>query len=410
MEQIQNSLPQSTSWIQEICKKTLFGLLKQVPQGSLEIQFGETIERFGHEGSDICARVNIYDGAVFKNMLTKGSIGVAEDFIAGKWNSPDLTKVIEFFVLNQRALDAIEKKLGPLLKLGYFFKKFSQRNSVDQAKKNILAHYDLGNHLYTKFLDENMQYSSAIYPDFNASLSEAQNHKMETICERLQLQADDHVMEIGTGWGGLAIYMAQNYGCKVTTTTISDAQHEYAQDRVKSLGLEGKITLLKQDYRKLTGQYDKLVSIEMIEAVGHEYLNSFFKTCNKLLKDDGLMLIQAITIADQRYEHYRSDVDFIQMYIFPGGCLPSIERLTGHVSKYTDMVVHQINDIGLHYAQTLKDWRLRFIEAWPQLSEEGFDQQFKRLWLYYLCYCEGAFLQRAISTVHMVARKPGFVK
>ncbi|MCY7295719.1 SAM-dependent methyltransferase [Alteromonas sp. a30] len=409
MEQIQVQRETTLSWFQSISQSMLYKVLDKVEHGYLSVKFGEHTRDFGDASSSLKADLCINDPVVFSHLITRGSIGVAEDFIAGYWSSSNLTNVIRFFVVNMETLDAVESKLGKLGKvarLDYLWKKLSFRNSETQAKKNILAHYDLGNHLYQRFLDPEMQYSSAIYPDFCAGLDEAQQFKMAAICQKLQLSADDNVIEIGTGWGGLAIYMAQHYGCHVTTTTISDAQHEYAEARIKRLGLEDKITLLKRDYRRLEGQFDKLVSIEMIEAVGHEYLDTFFEKCGQLLKANGLMLIQAITIADQRYEHYRNNVDFIQTYIFPGGCLPSITRMTNSITKGTDLVVHQLDDIGLHYAKTLSDWRQKFLQAWPELSHEGFDEKFRRLWVYYLCYCEGGFLERAISTVHLVARKP----
>lgn len=409
MEQIQTNENLEPSRRADFYQSLVFKLLNSATEGQLTMRIGEHRYHFGDANASLQAEVIVYDLGIFKTLLFKGSIGIAEDFVAGKWCSPELTRVIEFFVANQHSLDAVEQKFGPLVRLGYFFKKFQQRNNENQAKKNILAHYDLGNHLYKRFLDPHMQYSSAIYPDALTDLESAQVHKMDTICQRLHLQAGDKVIEIGTGWGGLAIHMAKHYGCNVTTTTISDAQHDYAQQRIKQEGLEDKITLLKQDYRKLDGKFDKLVSIEMIEAVGHEYLEGFYEKCNSLLKRSGLMLIQAITIADQRYDHYRKDVDFIQTYIFPGGCLPSIQRMSQCLTKNTDMVIHEIHDIGLHYAKTLEQWRERFVDAWPELAKEGFDQQFKRLWTYYLCYCEGGFLQRAISTVHMVTRKPAFI-
>ena len=407
-QESQRGLDTAPSWVENTCQKLLFEVLKQAKIGSFTIKYNGQAHHFGDQNASLKAVADIHHAIVFKNMITKGSIGVAEDYVANLWSSPDLTAVIRFFVVNQDTLDAVEKKFGSIMKLGYIFKKFKNKNSETQAKKNILAHYDLGNHLYRRFLDESMQYSSAIYPEAHSDLSSAQQNKMATICERLQLNASDKVIEIGTGWGGLAIFMAQHYGCHVTTTTISDAQYEYAEQQVKSLGLSDKITLLKQDYRKLEGKYDKLVSIEMIEAVGHEYLNGFFTKCSNLLKDDGLMLIQAITIADQRYDHYRSNVDFIQTYIFPGGCLPSVNRMSGAINKHTDLVIHGLHDIGLHYAKTLADWRDKFLESWPTLAQEGFDNQFKRLWLFYLSYCEGGFLERATSTVHLVARKPAF--
>ncbi|MFT5164667.1 MAG: cyclopropane-fatty-acyl-phospholipid synthase, partial [Alteromonadaceae bacterium] len=247
--------------------------------------------------------------------------------------------------------------------------------------------------------------SSAIYSAEATTLEQAQQLKLHTICQRLQLSRSDHLLEIGSGWGGLAIYAANHFGCKVTTTTISDAQYDYAAQTIKNHGLEDKITLLKQDYRDLTGKYDKLVSIEMIEAVGHQYFDTFFRQCDSLLKDGGKMLIQAITIADQRYTSYIRNVDFIRHFIFPGGCLPSISVLSHQISKNSQMVIEQLDDIGLHYAKTVADWRSRFDHNWPQLQLLGYDDRFRRLWHYYLCYCEGAFLQRATSAVQLVARK-----
>lgn len=408
MEQIEKRVDVTTNWWDDICQKVMYSVLRRVTKGCLNVTFGDETQTFGDPTSHLQAAVEIYHPAVFRHMVTRGSIGVAEDYIENLWATSDLTRVVQFFCVNQEALDELESKLGVITQISYYAKKMMRRNSVDQAKKNILAHYDLGNHLYRRFLDTNMQYSSAIYPDENADLGTAQTHKMQTICERLELSESDHVVEIGTGWGGLAIYMAQQYGCKVTTTTISDAQHEYVENKLRALKLEDQVTLLKQDYRSLEGKYDKLVSIEMIEAVGHEYLDQFFTKCGKLLKEDGLMLIQAITIADQRYDHYRKSVDFIQTYIFPGGCLPSVQRMTDSISRQSNLIVHQLSDIGLHYAKTLADWREKFLEAWPELQREGFDNRFKRLWLYYLCYCEGGFLERATSTVHLVARKPDF--
>lgn len=409
MEQVQTSQTHEASRTSEFYQSMVFKVLNSADIGCLTIRIGDKAHHFGDIASELRAEVIANDRGIFKTLLLKGSIGIAEDYVAGKWDSPDLTRVVEFFVANQKSLDAVEQKFGPLMRLGYFFKKFKNRNNVSQAKKNILAHYDLGNHLYKRFLDKNMQYSSAIYPDPLSDLEIAQRHKMDTICQRLQLQPGEKVIEIGTGWGGLAVHMAKFYGCEVTTTTISDAQHEYAEQRIRDEGLQDKVTLLKQDYRTLEGKYDKLVSIEMIEAVGHEYLGGFFNKCSDLLKRNGLMLLQAITIADQRYDYYRRDVDFIQTYIFPGGCLPSIQRMSQCICENTDMVMHEMHDIGLHYAKTLADWREKFFESWPELSKEGFDEQFKRLWEYYLCYCEGGFLQRAISTVHLVSRKPGFL-
>lgn len=360
---------------------------------------------FGDPQAELQAQINIHDSSVYKALATGGSIAAAEAYIDNLWSSPNLTRLIEVFAVCQDQLDELEKKMSWFTKLKNSLFHKRNKNSQTGSKNNILAHYDLGNELYTRFLDPEMMYSSAIYSEHATDLDAAQKNKLHLICERLELKATDRLVEIGSGWGGLAIYAASNYGCHVTTTTISDAQHDYAKQRIESLGLQDKITLLKEDYRNLTGTYDKLVSIEMIEAVGFEFYSEFFNKCDSLLKPSGKMLIQAITIADQRFEHYKNNVDFIQRYIFPGGCLPSIEKMTSHLRQDTKMVLHELHDIGLDYAQTLNEWRERFNEKWPELTQFGFDERFKRLWNYYLCYCEGAFLQRATSTVHFIARK-----
>ena len=386
----------------------VFGLLKHLEGAQLELVEGNNSHLFGDTNSKLKGQMIIHDASLYQDILIGGSIGAAEAYIDAKWTSPNLTKVIQVMARNSQELDKIESKMKWLSKCKNLLLRRKNTNSEQGSKRNILAHYDIGNDLYERFLDASMQYSSAIYSEEAQTISQAQDNKMRTICERLSLTEKDHVIEVGTGWGGLAIFMAQNYGCKVTTTTISDAQFDFAQKKVSALGLEDKITLLKKDYRKLDGQYDKLVSIEMIEAVGHEYLPTFFSTCSNLLKPNGKMLLQSITIADTRYDQYRKGVDFIQKYIFPGGCLPSIAEMSRHFEKSTDMVVHQINDIGLHYARTLDDWRKAFEEEWNNLKKLGYNEEFKRLWLFYFSYCEGAFLERVISTHHIVARKPRY--
>jgi cyclopropane-fatty-acyl-phospholipid synthase len=284
----------------------------------------------------------------------------------------------------------------------------ANKNSATGSKKNIAAHYDLGNKLYTRFLDDSMMYSAAIYPSENSTLAQAQIAKLKTICDKLQLVPEDHLIEIGTGWGGLAVFAAKNYGCKVTTTTISDEQHQYTQNLISKEGLEDKITLLKKDYRLLEGKYDKLVSIEMIEAVGKEYLPTFFKKCSSLLKDEGLMVLQAITISDHRFDSYSKSVDFIQKHIFPGGFLPSQLLINQHLKKHTDLMIRDLHDIGLDYARTLKDWHDKLIENKEPLAKDGYDERFMNMWRYYFSYCEGGFLERTISTVQLVISKPAF--
>jgi cyclopropane-fatty-acyl-phospholipid synthase len=407
MEQVssQAQSKSSLSWWQQKCKNLLINHLGQLTDAGLTIIESKERIQLGDQDAALQGIMEIHDVQTYANIVKGGSIAAAEDYIDAKWSSPDLTQLIRVFAIAQDQVDDLENNASWFSKLQNWLMHFANRNSLQQAKKNIMAHYDLGNELYKRFLDKEMVYSSAIYAHQSQSLEDAQQNKFQLICERLDLKDGDSVVEIGTGWGGLAIYMASNFDCHVTTTTISEQQHAYVKDRVAKLGLENKITLLKEDYRKLDGQYDKLVSIEMIEAVGKEYFHQFFQKCNSLVKSKGKMLIQAITIADQRYESYSNGVDFIQKYIFPGGCLPSVNVMTEQLTKHTQMVTESIHDIGLDYAQTLNEWRIRFLDSWSELKELGYDDKFKRLWLYYLCYCEGAFLERKVSTVHLTARK-----
>lgn len=396
----------SLNWFDKHCRSLVHNLLSRLQVGHLQlIEENQSFNFCNEKNSNLSAKVYIQDITAYRDFLKGGSIGVAEAFMAGKWSSPNLTEVIRLFARAQEVTKSIDNKKSFISKISHYLSHWQNRNSQRGAKKNILAHYDLGNDLYTRFLDPSMMYSAAIYPTQEADLATAQNYKLQKICERLELTENEHLLEIGTGWGGLAIYAAQHYGCKVTTTTISDAQFEFAQAKIDELKLEDKITLLKKDYRELTGHYDKVVSIEMIEAVGYEYLQSFFEQCNQRLKKGGKILIQAITIAENRFDYYRNNVDFIQRYIFPGGFLPSVSVLSKQIAKHTQMEMEALHDIGLDYAKTLAHWRDNFLQNWNELRQFGFDENFKRLWLYYFAYCEGGFLERSISTVHLVARK-----
>lgn len=386
----------------------VFKVLSQLVDARLEIIEDTICTAFGDNNAELNAKIIVHNHSFYQDIIFGGSIGGAEAYIDNKWSSPDVTKVIQIMARNQHQLDLLDSKTRWLTKIQNAILSRKNVNSPDGSKKNILAHYDIGNDLYRGFLDPEMQYSSAIYNQNAITLEDAQLNKMALICQRLELQKSDHVIEIGTGWGGLAIYMAQSIGCRVTTTTISDKQYEYTKQRIDKLGLSDRITLLKQDYRHLDGQFDKLVSVEMIEAVGHDYMQGFFETCSSLLKANGKMLIQSITIADSRYEKYRKNIDFIQKYIFPGGCLPSVSVMTSHMAKHTDLVVQEVQDIGLHYARTLHDWNQRFEQSWSSLQKNGYSDRFKRLWHFYFCYCEGAFIERVISTHHIVVRKPRF--
>lgn len=393
------SLP--VSWARFLVLK----MLAKLQHGQLTLHEGHKEWTFGRDGA-LRAEITVNDPSFYRKVLLGGSIGGGEAYVDGIWKVDDLTTLVRIMVLNMATLDRMERGFAWFFRPVDLFRHALNANSKSRSKRNILAHYDLGNEMYASFLDPTMMYSSAIYPRADSSLEEAATHKLEVICQKLNLQPTDRVIEIGTGWGGFAIYAARHYGCHVTTTTISDAQYQEALVRVERAGLTERITLLRSDYRDLHGQFDKLVSIEMIEAVGHRFLPLFFAKCGELLKPDGQMLLQAITIADQKYKQYAGTVDFIQRYIFPGGCLPSNTRMLQLIAEKTDMVVRGIDDFGFDYARTLRDWRQRFNASFAGLRTKGYDETFKRLWDYYLSYCEGGFLERSISVVHLVASRP----
>ncbi|MBW0235513.1 cyclopropane-fatty-acyl-phospholipid synthase family protein [Pseudomonas sp. D1HM] len=387
-------------------RRGVMRLLNQLKNGQLIVIENGEHYRFGTPGAQIVGEVQIYDASVWGMIASNGSIGAGEAFIHGYWSSPDLTKVIRILVSNMDVLDAME---GGLARLGRPLVRglhWVNRNTRKGSQKNIAAHYDLGNEMFEQFLDPTMMYSAAQFLSPDDTLEQAQLNKLKRICQKLALAPEDHLLEIGTGWGSMALYAAQHYGCKVTTTTLSKEQFDYTQARIKALGLQDQVTLLLEDYRDLTGQFDKLVSIEMIEAVGHDFLSGYFKQCSHLLKPQGLMLLQAITIRDQRYEQARSSVDFIQRYIFPGGALPSVQKMLEIVGKDTDMSLMHMEDFGLHYARTLRLWHENFRHAHGRLIELGYDDYFLRLWEFYLCYCEGGFMERSIGTAQLLLAKP----
>jgi cyclopropane-fatty-acyl-phospholipid synthase len=411
------AMPRELTTTQKAARGVLFQCLQKMEIGCLTViesfktETTERSERFStpngeYNGEPVVATIEVKHPGFYSRILQGGSIAAGEAYMEGWWDSPDLTALMKLMALNMRALDKLEEQGSWLTKLLYKFSHWSNRNSQENSRKNIHAHYDLGNNLYEAFLDTNMLYSSALYNEADDSLEQAQINKMDRLCQQLELKASDHVIEIGTGWGAMAIYMAEQYGCQVTTTTISEEQHAYAEQKIKERGLEDKVTLLKEDYRNLTGTYDKLVSIEMIEAVGKQFLPSYIKKCESLLKSGGLMAIQAITIADQRYDYYSNNVDFIQKYIFPGGFLPSVTSLTQATTKYSDLVTRDLFDIGLDSAKTLNEWHHRFNQAESEVRSFGYDDRFVRMWRYYLSYCEGGFLARTISAVHMTFQRP----
>jgi cyclopropane-fatty-acyl-phospholipid synthase len=364
-------------------------------------QFGKRSPAF-----DCHARITVLDSRFWGDIGLGGTIGSGESYMQNLWECDNLTDLVRIFVRNRSVLDRMDNGLArltrPLNKLLHLLR----RNSRNGSRKNIAAHYDLGNDMFSLFLDETMMYSCSIFDDPTATLKQASEAKLDRICQKLNLGSEDHVIEIGTGWGGFAIHAARHYGCRVTTTTISKAQYDFARERVVAAGLEDRITLLLEDYRDLEGTYDKLVSIEMIEAVGHQFMDTYFEKCSSLIKPDGAMLLQAITIADQRYEEAKHSVDFIQKYIFPGGFIPSVTAMSDAIARRTDMRLFHLEDIGPHYATTLSRWREQFFQNIDQVRALGYPESFIRMWEYYLCYTEGGFAERAIGTVHMLLTKP----
>ena len=340
----------------------------------------------------------------FYRALLRGSLGLAEAHMDGLWSSPDLVALVRLGARNGEALDRPRRWLRPLI--GPARALGRARNTIHRSRRQIAAHYDLGNDLFALFLDERMMYSSAIFPTAGATLEDAALHKLELVCRKLDLGPGDHLLEIGTGWGGLAVHAAAHYGCRVTTTTISREQHDHAVALVRAAGLEDRVTVLLRDYRELEGSYDKLVSIEMIEAVGWKDFGTFFARCSDLLAPHGLMLLQAITIDDRAYHVEKGNRSFIATYIFPGGCLPSSEIIARCVARRTDLHAVGLQDITADYAETLRHWRRRFLARLDEVAALGYDERFRRLWNLYLAYCEAGFRERRIRDVQLLLAKP----
>ena len=383
--------------------------LSQLQYGTLTVREGQDSTLTFGDGDKRYppAELIIHDQSTWKDLLTGGSIGAAEAFVAGDWSTPDLVVLLRFFTRNIDLMNQFEDRFSWVTKPALKGLHWLNRNTKEGSRKNISAHYDLGNDLFERFLDPTMMYSSAIYPSDDTSLDNAAVHKLDTICRKLDLQSEDEVIEIGTGWGGFAIHAAKHYGCRVTTTTISQEQLELARKRVKAEGLEDRITLLFDDYRDLEGQFDKLVSIEMIEAVGPQFLDSYFSQISRLLKPTGLGLVQAITMPEQRYDRALKNVDFIQRFIFPGSFIPSFGAILSSVRTGSDLLMTQSEDIGFHYARTLRDWCERFTTHRDALDQVRYDIAFQRLWAFYFAYCEAGFSERAIGVSQIVFAKPG---
>jgi cyclopropane-fatty-acyl-phospholipid synthase len=388
-------------------KKIFFELLKGITHGAIEVKDHEGRYVFGHEQekNDLMATLTINHPSAYRAILLGGSVGAGKSYIDGDWDTDNLQKLITLFIKNDSLFNNIESPIARVFSLMRTLSYKLKINSIRRAKENILAHYDLGNEFFKLILDPSMMYSCALYKPAEISLEEAAKTKIQAICNALQLKPSDHLLEIGTGWGGFACYVAQEYGCKVTTTTISEKQYLYVQEKIRQLGLIHQIELLKEDYRNLSGQYDKVVSIEMIEAVGHRYFDTFFHQCNQLLKPEGLFFLQAIVINDQAYEAAKDEVDFIKKYIFPGGCLPSVFSISKSIARQTTLQLLSFEDIGQHYVSTLNDWHKKLLANKQEILAQGFNDSFMRTWEFYFSYCAAGFQTNYISDIHALWRK-----
>jgi len=365
------------------------------------IAFGEDIE-----DAELRATVRVHDRRFYADLALGGSVGAGESYIGGCWSADDLTTVMRLMVRNREVTEGIDGGLARAFTPVRRMLHYLNRNTRAGSRRNISAHYDLGNEFFELVLDRTMMYSCAIFERADASLDEAAAAKVDRICRKLELRPTDHLIEIGTGWGGFAIHAARNYGCRVTTTTISQKQHDFAVARIAAAGLADRVTVLLKDYRDLEGQYDKAVSIEMIEAVGGHFIDAYFRKCGELLKPDGMMLLQAITIADQHYASALRSVDFIKKYIFPGSFIPSVTAIADSLTRASDLRLFHLEDLTPNYAETLKHWRLNTFANLDRVKALGYPDEFIRMWEYYLCYCEGGFRERYIGDVQMLLTKP----
>ena len=389
-------------------KRKVLDRLSRLDSGQLTISDGHDEYRFGESReAQLTATIEVRNARFYRCVALGGGIGAAESYIRGDWDSPNLIHAMRVLAQNSQVLAGVEAGAASLVRPLRAAANWLRRNTRSGSRRNISAHYDLSNDFFALMLDRTMTYSSGVFTSSTATLEDASIEKYDRVCRKLQLSPQDHVLEIGTGWGGFAEYAVKNFGCRVTTTTISDEQHAYAKERFHAAGIADRVSLLKNDYRDLHGTYDKLVSIEMIEAVGEKFLQGYFSTCSELLKPHGMMCLQAITIPDHRYDAYRKSIDFIQKYIFPGGFLPSLGSMAASIGRGTDFRFLHVEDFGPHYAETLDHWRRNFWREISAVKSLGFDERFIRTWNYYLCYCEAGFCERQIGVAQILLSKPG---
>ena len=396
---------------QSLYEKVIVDLFSKMESGTLHLNLPDGRQfKFGN-GIGVEANIDVKNIVFFKHCVLYGDIGFGESYVNGDWDTNNITSLIKWFLVNiDNAPSVSGSKSGHLLlnsmKLINNLNHLRRSNSLSGSKKNISEHYDLNNNFFSLFLDPGMTYSSAYFVNETMTLEEAQSAKYDRLCQLLHLTPQDHVLEIGSGWGANAIHIAKNYGCKVTTLTISEEQFKLAQERIIKENLSDKITVLLKDYRKIEGKFDKIVSIEMLEAVGADYYNDYFKKCSDLLTKNGLLALQVITCPDSRFEQLKQGVDWIQKHIFPGSLLPSVAAINKAVNKVSDLTLVDLKDIGLHYASTLNIWHKEFNKELAEVKQLGFDETFIRKWNYYLCYCEAAFAMRNINVMQILYTRP----
>jgi len=393
--------------LSSLFKKGVMKKFKFLQYGYIKIHDGGEVFSFGDSQSTEKVTVEIHSSEFYVFLGSGGVTGVAEAYMAGYWSADKLVLLLQIILKNKEILLSLDSGFARLLNPLNKAIHWSKQNTLKGSKKNILAHYDLSNDFYQLWLDRTMTYSCGYFQDKSVSLEDASIEKIDRICRKLQLNKDDHVLEIGTGWGSFSIHAAKNYGCRISTVTISDAQYEYASKLIKKQGLDSKINILNKDYRKIKGKYDKIVSIEMIEAVGHQYIPQYFSKISSLLKEDGLVAIQGITYNDQNFEKYKNSVDFIKKYIFPGSCLISVAQISDVLKDYTDLAIVDMEDITKHYAETLSRWKKNFMSVLPEVQKMGFSDAFIKMWEFYFVFCEAGFLERNIGDVQLVFSKSG---
>jgi cyclopropane-fatty-acyl-phospholipid synthase len=396
-----------TGWLDRLARRGFHAQLSRLREDRIDVVEGARVDSFGAGESEgaLRATLTVQDPALYRALALRGSVGAAEAYMDGDWTADDLTTLVRIFARNQDLFYGIEGGAARLVRIGLRGLHTLRRNTRAGSRRNIAAHYDLGNDFFSLFLDPSWTYSCAIFEDAEASLEEASIAKYERACKKLELGADDHVLEIGGGWGGFALHAAARYGCRVTTITLSREQHVLASERVARAGLAGRVDVRLEDYRETRGTYDKLVSIEMIEAVGHRYFDQFFRVCSERLRPSGLMLLQAILTPEQGYERSLRNVDFIKRYIFPGGQLPSLGSIAGSVKRATDLRLIHLEDLSAHYARTLAGWREGMLKNLDRIRDLGLPESFLRMWEFYLCYCEGGFAERANTVAQILLEK-----